>query len=86
MAKKITWWQAAEILGISDRHMRRIREPSPQLLLTIRIEQSYVHPTAEHKRAAMMRYNEILRASLFVHLRARKCSFFAHWSRFEKAD
>src|ERR1019366_38640 len=23
MAKKITWWQAAEILGISDRHMRR---------------------------------------------------------------
>ena len=20
MAKKITWWQAAEILGISDRH------------------------------------------------------------------
>ena len=26
MAKKITWWQAAEILGISDRHMRRWRE------------------------------------------------------------
>src|ERR1019366_10372256 len=26
MAKKITWWQAAEILGIRDRHMRRIRE------------------------------------------------------------
>ena len=26
MAKKISWWQAAEILGISDRHMRRIRE------------------------------------------------------------
>jgi transposase len=26
MAKQITWWQAAEILGISDRHMRRIRE------------------------------------------------------------
>jgi len=26
MAKRITWWQAAEILGISDRHMRRIRE------------------------------------------------------------
>src|SRR6202049_1983869 len=28
MAKKITWWQAAEILGISDRHMRRMRERS----------------------------------------------------------
>src|SRR5437868_12617825 len=26
MAKKISWWQAAEILGISDRHMRRMRE------------------------------------------------------------
>src|SRR5258705_13688376 len=23
MAKKITWWQAAEILGLSDRQMRR---------------------------------------------------------------
>ena len=26
LAKKINWWQAAEILGISDRHMRRWRE------------------------------------------------------------
>jgi len=26
MAKRINWWQAAEILGISDRHMRRWRE------------------------------------------------------------
>src|ERR1700741_2866705 len=26
LAKKITWWQAAEILGFSDRHLRRIRE------------------------------------------------------------
>jgi len=26
MGKKITWWQAAEILGISDRQMRRMRE------------------------------------------------------------
>ncbi len=26
LAKKITWWQAAEIIGISDRHMRRWRE------------------------------------------------------------
>ena len=23
MAKKINWWQAPEILGISERHMRR---------------------------------------------------------------
>jgi hypothetical protein len=26
MARKITWWQAAEIVGFSDRHLRRIRE------------------------------------------------------------
>jgi hypothetical protein len=26
VAKKITWWQAAEIIGISDRSMRRWRE------------------------------------------------------------
>ena len=26
MAKKITWWQAAEIIGISERQMRRWRE------------------------------------------------------------
>ncbi len=26
MARKITWWQAAEILGFSDRHLRRVRE------------------------------------------------------------
>src|SRR3989442_7239070 len=26
MAKKITWWQAAEILGLSDRSMRRWRK------------------------------------------------------------
>ncbi len=26
MAKKITWWQAAEIIGIRDRSMRRWRE------------------------------------------------------------
>jgi hypothetical protein len=25
-AKKITWWQAAEIIGISDRQMRQWRE------------------------------------------------------------
>jgi len=26
MARKITWFQAAEILGFTDRHVRRIRE------------------------------------------------------------
>jgi hypothetical protein len=31
MAKKITWWQAAEILGISDRHLRRFRDCHEEL-------------------------------------------------------
>jgi len=26
ISKQITWWQAAEIIGMSDRHMRRCRE------------------------------------------------------------
>jgi hypothetical protein len=26
MAQKITWWQAAEIIGVADRTMRRWRE------------------------------------------------------------
>jgi transposase len=26
LAKKITWWQAAEIIGLSDRSMRRWHE------------------------------------------------------------
>src|SRR5579863_3368733 len=26
VAKKLTWWQAAEIIGISDRQLRRWRE------------------------------------------------------------
>ena len=26
LAKKITWWQAAEIIGVSDRQMQRWHE------------------------------------------------------------
>jgi len=26
MAKKLTWWEAAEIIGVTDRTMRRWRE------------------------------------------------------------
>ena len=29
MAKKITWWQAAQTIGISDRSMRRLRRILP---------------------------------------------------------
>jgi hypothetical protein len=30
MAKRMTWWQAAEVIGISDRQMRRWRRRSLQ--------------------------------------------------------
>ena len=32
LARKITWWQAAEIIGISDRQMRRWRERYEEFL------------------------------------------------------
>ena len=32
MAEKITWWQAAEIIGICDRHRRRWRERHEKFL------------------------------------------------------
>jgi len=37
MAKRITWWEAAEIIGVTDRTMRRWRErrPLPGMLLHI---------------------------------------------------
>ena len=31
MARKITWFQAAEIVGFSDRHLRRLRERYQEL-------------------------------------------------------
>jgi cytochrome P450 len=34
LAKKITWWQAAEIIGISDRQMRRWHERLERLAMT----------------------------------------------------
>jgi hypothetical protein len=34
MAKKITWWQAAEIIGISDRQMRRWHERYEEFVAT----------------------------------------------------
>jgi len=33
-AKKISWWQAAEILGVSDRHLRRRRERYEQFVIS----------------------------------------------------
>jgi hypothetical protein len=30
MANKITWWRAAKILGVSERHLPRVPERSEQ--------------------------------------------------------
>jgi hypothetical protein len=30
MAGKLKWWEAAEIIGVTDRTMRRWRRPSPK--------------------------------------------------------
>ena len=35
MAKRITWWQAAEIIGISDRQMRRGESVTRSLAMTV---------------------------------------------------
>ncbi len=46
MAKKITWWQAAEILGISDGHMRRRRVPVEKVFALYR--EKYFDLNAQH--------------------------------------
>ena len=51
MAKSITWWQAAEILGFSVRQMRRWRRP----LRAIRLRRAVgpaARPTQSPARAA----------------------------------
>jgi hypothetical protein len=45
LAKKITWWQAAEILGFSDRHLRRIRERYQQFGYESRFDQRRSQPS-----------------------------------------
>jgi len=45
MAKKITWWQAAEILGTSDRHLRRIRERYEQFGYESLFDRRRNHPS-----------------------------------------
>ena len=46
MARKITCWQAAEILGISDRQMRRWRERYDTLGFAVCLTGDGRHPSA----------------------------------------
>ena len=60
MAKKITWWQAAEIIGITDRQMRRwhwrYREYGYDGLLDRRVGQ----PSAKRVPLARRRREQVL--------------------------
>jgi len=58
IAKKITWWQAAEIIGISDRHMRRWRERYEELGYDGLFDRRRGKPS--HKRVPMALVEQIL--------------------------
>ena len=51
MAKKITWWQAAEIIGISDRQMRLRHVPK---MTSIRLRSSAERLWASSKIARLL--------------------------------
>src|SRR5205807_7294903 len=59
MAKWITWWQAAEILGISDRSMRRWRERYQEHGYDGLFDRRRGKPSP--KRVALERVEEVLR-------------------------
>jgi transposase len=59
MAKKITWWQAAEILGISDRQMRRWRERYERLGYDGLIDRRRGRPSG--KRVPLATVEQVLR-------------------------
>ena len=57
MAKKITWWQAAEVIGVSARTMRRWRERLEQdgydgLFGQRRRKRAYAGPADEARLAS----------------------------------
>src|SRR5882724_1328786 len=54
MAKKITWWQAAEILDISDRHLRRIRDKYEQFGLRGLWDQRRGQPSPKRAAAGLL--------------------------------
>src|SRR5437773_3378568 len=58
IAKKITWWQAAEIIGISDRHMRRWRERYEEFGYDGLFDRRRGKPS--HKRVPMALVEQIL--------------------------
>lgn len=54
MAKRITWWQAAEIIGISDRQMRRWRYRYEQFGYRALFDQRQGRPSPKRVPAAVL--------------------------------
>ena len=59
MAKKITWWEAAEIIGVTDRTMRRWRERLEIGGYTGLVDRRKAKPS--DKRVAVAKVEEVLR-------------------------
>jgi transposase len=59
MAKKITWWEAAEIIGVTDRTMRRWRERLETHGYTGLVDRRKAKPS--DKRVAVAQVEEVLR-------------------------
>src|ERR1700716_572304 len=59
MAKRITWWQAAEIIGITDRHMRRWRQRYEEFGYDGLLDRRRGKPSP--KRVALATAQEVLR-------------------------
>jgi len=59
MAKKITWWEAAEIIGVTDRTMRRWRERLERDGYTGLVDRRQAKPS--DKRVPVAQVEEVLR-------------------------
>jgi len=59
MAKKITWWEAAEIIGVTDRTMRRWRERLETGGYSGLVDRRHAKPS--DKRVPVARVEEVLR-------------------------
>ena len=54
VAKKISWWQAAEIIGISDRSMRRWRERYEQFGFDGLLDRRHCRPSEKRVPLAVV--------------------------------
>jgi transposase len=59
MAKKITWWEAAEIIGVTDRTMRRWRERLDRDGYSGLVDRRKARPS--DKRVPVAKVEEVLR-------------------------